>query len=186
MCLFLRILTPGVPNSKLISLYTIRVLCFWETGHDDRGENTEKEPNFKLGLNHSFVVVACLWVALGLLVTVNIAVNGVHHFYGPTGYCELEVFFAACTDLTHGTGCWIRSEYSVQRTATDFVFMWMTTLCNIVIYGILFLNFRGYIMTDGRHLKVLRNPEPFNDFASVRQAYGLLLWVYFSFPVASN
>src|SRR5712691_4699376 len=92
-----------------------------------------------------------------------------------------ERFFTACTDLTHETGCWIRAEYSVQRTATDFAFMWTTTLCNIVIYGILFLNFRGYITTDGRHLQLLRNPETFNAFASVRQAYGLLLWDIFQF-----
>lgn len=171
----------GFQNAKLISLYTIRVLCFWKTGHGDRREDTENEPKSNLGLNRSFVAVACLWVTLGLLVTINIAVNGVHHFYGPTGFCEPEVSFAAGKDLTHETGCWIRAEYSVQRTATDFAFMWTTTLCNIVIYGILFLNFRGYITTDGRRLQVLRNPETYNAFASVRQAYGLLLWVIFQF-----
>lgn len=42
----------------------------------------------KVDLKRSLIIVACLWVALGLLVTVNIAINGVDRFYGPTGYCE--------------------------------------------------------------------------------------------------
>jgi len=143
-------------STLIISLHTLRVLCFWKTSNVDGRKDTEKsEPN--VGLNHSLVVVACLWVAVGLLVTVNIAINGVDRFYGPTGYW-----------------CWIRAEYSVQRTVNDFAFMWMTTLCNIIIYGILFLNFRGYITTDGWHIRIRRKPERFDVLGPARQAYSLL------------
>ena len=79
---------------KITSLHTLRVLCFWKTVHVDGRTDTEEKAESKVGLNHSLIVVACLWVALGLLVTINIAINGVDRFYGPTGYCEfcLAVF----------------------------------------------------------------------------------------------
>jgi hypothetical protein len=53
--------------------------------------------------------------------------------------------------------------------------MWITAVFNIVIYIILFFFLRGYIITDGWHMYLARNPEPFNILASLKQAYGLLL-----------
>jgi len=41
-----------------------------------------------MSLRRSFVVVTCLWIIVGLIVAVNIAINGAIHFYGPTGYCK--------------------------------------------------------------------------------------------------
>jgi len=64
--------------------------------------------------------------------------------------------------------------------------MWMTTLCNIVIYGTLFLNFRGYITQDGWRIRVRRKPEPFNVLGPAKQAYNFLLWGNFSsYPLVS-
>jgi len=145
-------------STLIISFYTLRVLCFWRIGNNDSQTDTEKK-EWKMRLRSSFVVVACLWAALGLLVGVNVAVDGVRHFYGPTGYW-----------------CWIRAEYSVQRTATDFGFLWATTFCNVVVYGILFLYFKGYIITDGCHIRVLRKSESLNVLGPPRQAYGLLFY----------
>jgi len=145
-------------STLIISFYTLRVLCFWRIGNND-GETDTEQKEWKMRLSSSFVVVACLWAALGLLVGINVAVDGVRHFYGPTGYW-----------------CWIRAEYSVQRTATDFVFMWATVLCTSVAYGILFLYFKGYITTDGWHIRVCRKPESLNVLGPPRQAYGLLFY----------
>lgn len=65
-------------------------------------------------MNHSLVVVACLWAALGLLVTINIAIDGVHHFYGPAGYCKLRlrhvVQFLVGLNLTWPKGAGYRSS----------------------------------------------------------------------------
>jgi len=112
-------------------------------------------------LIHSLVVVACLWCSLGLLVTINVIVDGVQRFYGPTGYW-----------------CWIQARYSIQRIATDFGFMWITAICNVVVYGLLFLYFKGYITTDGYHVKLfqVRDPTSFNTLMPLKQVYGLLFY----------
>ena len=75
---------------KIISLYTLRVVCFWRVGDSDKetGFTRENVPVRKRSLFHSLAVVACLWCFLGLLVIVNVVVDGVQQFYGPTGYCE--------------------------------------------------------------------------------------------------
>jgi hypothetical protein len=71
---------------KLISLYTLRTLCFSSSrvvlGTD------EEERARKKSLHRSFVVVAFLWGAVFLIVAVNIDANGAHRFYGPAGYCK--------------------------------------------------------------------------------------------------
>ena len=82
----LRVLTREYRFVKIISLYTFRTLCFPETYCD--GQIVDEEGVHKKNLHRSLVVVACLWASLGFLVTVNVAVDGVHRFYGPTGYCK--------------------------------------------------------------------------------------------------
>ncbi|KAI0287246.1 hypothetical protein BC826DRAFT_60818 [Russula brevipes] len=145
-------------STLIISLYMLRVLCFWRIGESTSEGRTEtEEKKRKTSLNHSVVVIVCLGVVISLLVSINIAVQGVHRFYGPTGYW-----------------CWIRAEYSVQRTATDFAFMWATTGCNIAIYGILFLYFKGYITTDGWYIQLLRKPEP--ALGHLRLAHRILFY----------
>jgi hypothetical protein len=82
----LRLRTHADGFVKIISIYTLKVLCFSEVFHDGQSsyEKTQKK-----NLNRSFIVVACLWASLGLLVTINVVtVDRAHHFYGPTGYCE--------------------------------------------------------------------------------------------------
>jgi hypothetical protein len=54
--------------------------------------------------------------------------------------------------------------------------MWFTVLCNIVVYGILFLYFKGYITTDGWHIQLFREPAPLHALMPLKRVYGLLLW----------
>ncbi|KAH9991478.1 hypothetical protein BJV77DRAFT_531342 [Russula vinacea] len=149
-------------STLIISLYTLRVVCFWRIG--DSGRQTEPtRANIwarRKNLIRSLIIVACLWCSLGILVAINVAVDGVQRFYGPTGYW-----------------CWIQANYSIQRTATDFGFMWITAFCNIAVYGILFLYFKGYITTDGWHIRLFSEPaELFHPLMSVKQVYGLLFY----------
>ena len=69
---------------KLISLYTLKTICFPRVTLDP----VEEEEARKKSLCRSLVIVAFLWSIVGLIVVVNIAVNGAHRFYGPTGYCK--------------------------------------------------------------------------------------------------
>lgn len=66
---------------KIISIYTLRTLCFSRV-------IDEEEKARKKSLRRSFIVVACLWSAVGLMAAVNIAANGAHRFYSPAGYCK--------------------------------------------------------------------------------------------------
>ncbi|KAI9510983.1 hypothetical protein F5148DRAFT_473829 [Russula earlei] len=141
-------------SSLIISLFTLRVVCFWRIGRTDTDEKDHKRK-----LIWSVIVVASLWIALGVLVGVNMAVSKNGRFYAPTGYW-----------------CWISAEYSVQRTATDFAFIWTTASCSIVVYGMLFLYLKGYITTDGWRVRVRRHADPLHVHGHLRQAYGLLFY----------
>lgn len=70
---------------KTISLYTVKTLCFSRVVL----QPDEEEKARKKSLRRSFIVVACLWSAVGLIVAVNMAAVGASRFYGPTGhYCK--------------------------------------------------------------------------------------------------
>ncbi|KAI0283560.1 hypothetical protein BC826DRAFT_1110128 [Russula brevipes] len=146
-------------SSLIISIYTLRTLCFMKVVHHNKISETEKERERKNRLRRSLFVVACLWAAIGLLLIINMAVNGLYHFYSPTGFW-----------------CWIHPEYSIQRTAADFAFMWITTVFNIIIYGLLFLYFRGYITTNEGHIHISCTPKPINVLGPLKQACGLLFY----------
>ncbi|KAH9172723.1 hypothetical protein EDB89DRAFT_2164381 [Lactarius sanguifluus] len=119
----------------------------------------EEEKARKKSLRRSFIVVACLWSAVGLLVAVNTAAVGASRFYGPTGHW-----------------CWIRHAYSVQRVAADYAFRWATAISNIAIYAVVFLYLRGYITTSGWKMRVSRKPEAVNVLGPSKEAYGLLFY----------
>ena len=42
----------------------------------------------KRSLLWSLGIVAVLWTVVGLILAINIGVDGSSHFYGPTGLCE--------------------------------------------------------------------------------------------------
>jgi len=56
--------------------------------------------------------------------------------------------------------------------------MWITTLCNIVVYGVLYLYFKGHITTDGWRVKVfrVRDSASFHTHMPPKQLYGLLFY----------
>ncbi|KAH9074301.1 hypothetical protein EDB83DRAFT_1953136 [Lactarius deliciosus] len=142
-------------STLTISLYTVKTLCFSRVVLQPE----EEEKARKKSLRHSFIVVACLWSAVSLLVAVNMAVVGASRFYGPTGHW-----------------CWIRHAYSVQRVASDYAFRWATAMSNIAIYAVVFLYLRGYITTTGWKMHVSRKPEAVNVLGPSKEAYGLLFY----------
>ncbi|KAI0262963.1 hypothetical protein BC834DRAFT_889872 [Gloeopeniophorella convolvens] len=141
-----------------ISIYTFVTLCFCKAHTDDQTAE-EKERERKRGILLTVIGLALLWASLALLATVNIGINGAQRFYGPAGYW-----------------CWIRDAFPVQRTATDFVFMWITAAFNTMIYAVLFIYFRGYITTNGWHMHISRRREPVSTLGTRKEAYGLLFY----------
>ena len=75
-------LTCTCGRRKLISLHTLRKLCF-STVILQSDEKARKK-----SLHCSFLVVAFLWSVVILIVALNIDANGAYRFYGPTGYCK--------------------------------------------------------------------------------------------------
>ncbi|KAI9435370.1 hypothetical protein F5148DRAFT_1380385 [Russula earlei] len=139
---------------KSIGVYTLYILCF--SGVPPVYEN--EDDRRRKSLRRSLAFIVCLWIAVGLVLTINMGADGAYHFYGPTGFW-----------------CWIASTYSVQRIAADYAFFWITAASNIVIYSILFLFIKGYIATDG--WRIYRRPvrQEISDLSSKR-AYGLLYY----------
>ncbi|KAH9995626.1 hypothetical protein BJV74DRAFT_829082 [Russula compacta] len=146
-------------STLIIALYTLKSFCFSRVTNHGNDQVGEGDNVCKHDFRWSLGLVICIWTAVGLIVAINIAADGAYNFYGPSGLW-----------------CWIQREYSVQQTAADYVFMWITATFNIVIYIILFLHFRGYITTDGWRMRLSRSPEPINIVGPLKQAYGLLFY----------
>ncbi|KAI9438712.1 hypothetical protein H4582DRAFT_192953 [Lactarius indigo] len=142
-------------STLTISLYTVKTLCFSRVVL----QPDEEERARKKSLRCSFIVVACLWSAVGLIVAVSAFAAGASRFYGPAGHW-----------------CWIQHEYSVQRVAADYAFRWATAIFNIAIYAVVFLYLRGHITTSGWKMRVSRKPEAVNILGPSKQAYGLLFY----------
>ncbi|KAI9508436.1 hypothetical protein F5148DRAFT_1149032 [Russula earlei] len=140
---------------KAIAVYTLYVLCF---SGGDQLTNENEDDRRRKSLRRSLAFTLCLWITVGLVVAINMGVDGAYHFYGPTGFW-----------------CWIASKYSIQRIAADYAFFWITAASNIVIYSILFLYIKGYIATNG--WRIYRRPvrQEISDVSSKR-AYGLLYY----------
>ena len=85
-------------------------LCFRKTIVRNNGQIDEEHNNntCRQGLRWSLGIVAVQWIAVILLVVVNIAVDGAYHFYGPTGLCEL-ICLSCTAYLDKGQGAGFRA-----------------------------------------------------------------------------
>jgi len=149
-------------STLIIAIYTIKTLCSSGTTHDDIDGQSAREitaHSRRHGLCLSLKIVAGVWIVVSLLFGINIAADGSYHFYGPTGLW-----------------CWIKPEYSVQRTVADFVFMWITAGFNIVIYTILFFYLRGHITIKGWRISLSDTVNEPIIVGPKKQAYGLLFY----------
>jgi hypothetical protein len=65
-----------------IAIYTFSIVIF-QLRHDTN-------------LFRAVLIVAGIWIAIILIVAINIGVNGASRFYGPTGHCESIPFTLGC------------------------------------------------------------------------------------------
>jgi hypothetical protein len=70
--------------------------------HDDQ---LDEKKMCRKRLQRSLLIIVCIWAGVALIVTINATVNGVGHFYGPTGYCKAYAsFYRSDFDMTQGVG----------------------------------------------------------------------------------
>jgi hypothetical protein len=74
-----------------MATYTIMVLCFMKPVKPDNVQVGEEDYNNNArtrSICWSLGVVTVLWIVVGLIVAINIGVDGLSQFYGPTpGLC---------------------------------------------------------------------------------------------------
>lgn len=98
------------------------------------------------------LIVAGIWIAIILNVAINIGINGASHFYGPTG-----------------AWCWITKEFPVQRTAADFLWMWISAFSSVLGYVAVFLVLGGFVKVKG--WRVRRTPR--QEYPSIPPSHTL-------------
>ncbi|CAL1695298.1 unnamed protein product [Somion occarium] len=90
----------------------------------------------------AFTVLSVIWLFLILIVSISFATHKGRTYYGNTQYW-----------------CWITSAYPVQRIALEYVWMWISSLLNIVLYVPIALVLKGVIAVSGGRLRVLHRRE---------------------------
>jgi hypothetical protein len=81
-------------------------------------------------------ILAGIWTFLLIIVATNASINRKKDYYGDT-------------DLW----CWITEDFPVQRIALEYFWMWFTSLLNIVLYCILALVIKGFVVFNGWHMR---------------------------------
>lgn len=104
-------------------------------------------------MSRAVFIVAGIWFAIILNVAINIGINGASRFYGPTGPCKYISFIIRGRGLIPLQGCWITSEFSVQRTVADFLWMWISAFSSILAYIAVFLVLGGFIVVEGWRIR---------------------------------
>jgi hypothetical protein len=118
-----------------------------------------------------------IWIAIILNVAINVGVNGISRFYGPTGHCRLILRVFASPKLTRCKGCWISGEFSVQEIVADFLWMWISAFFSVLAYVPVFLVLGGFVETEGwrvRWTNERQSPHLASLFSSRRVAYKML------------
>ncbi|KAK0494649.1 hypothetical protein EDD18DRAFT_351837 [Armillaria luteobubalina] len=88
----------------------------------------------------SIVIVSFIWIFIALNVGLSYATHP-GNYYGNTGYW-----------------CWIRDEYGVERITLEYLWIWITLAVMFIIYGLIALVMRGFIIVDeGVHFMIHGN-----------------------------
>jgi hypothetical protein len=124
-------------------------------------------------LFRAVLIVAGIWIAIILNVAVNIGINGASRFYGPTGACG-SILFPRVWKLNLFQGCWITKEFPVQRTAADFLWMWISAFSSVLAYAAVFLVLRGVVEVEGWRVRWTLGQESRFIIPSHTLAYKML------------
>jgi len=80
----------------------------------------------------AFLFLFLIWLFIGLIVGLSLATHKGKDYYGNTVYW-----------------CWITGNYSFQRIALEYFWLWLAVLINVFCYGIMALVVKGALVIDG-------------------------------------
>ncbi|KAE9408213.1 hypothetical protein BT96DRAFT_1013670 [Gymnopus androsaceus JB14] len=86
----------------------------------------------------AYLVLFLIWLFIGLIVGISIAAHKGKGYYGNTEYW-----------------CWITGDYSFERIALEYLWLWLAAFVNLVCYGIMALVVKGVLLVDGARFRYL-------------------------------
>jgi len=105
------------------------------------------------------LIVAGIWIVIILNVAINIGIDGASHFYGPTG-----------------SWCWITKDFPVQRTAADFLWMWISAFSSVLAYVAVFLVLGDFVKVEGWRVRWTPRQQSPSILPSHTLAYKMLAY----------
>jgi hypothetical protein len=124
-------------------------------------------------LFRAWLIVAGIWIAIILNVSINVGING-SHFYVPGRCCEF-IPFTREWKLNLSQGCWIASEFKVQQIVADYLWMWISAFASVLAYVAVFLVLRGFVKVEGWRVRWTPRQEPLAIRPSQTVAYKMLV-----------
>jgi hypothetical protein len=142
-----------------VAIHTFSTIIFW------------RRPD--TNLFRAALIVAGIWIVIILNVAINIGINGASHFYGPTGSCE-SIPFIRVWKLNLFQGCWITKDFPVQRTAADFLWMWISAFSSVLAYVAVFLVLGDFVKVEGWRVRWTPRQQSPSILPSHTLAYKML------------
>jgi len=100
----------------------------------------------------AIIVIATIWTFIALIVGLGVSTHRGEVYYGNTQYW-----------------CWITKDFSKQRIALEYFWLWLAAFGNIIIYASLFLVVKGIIVVRGSKIHLRgRKDRYYNRYATPR------------------
>lgn len=108
-------------------------------------------------------MVIGVWVVTALVVGIPNIVHRNEEYYGDTKFCtpvslSRHVIFLCTKRTIPSIGCWIPSRFRTEQLLSEYLWVWLAAFSMIILYGIMFLVMRGFILIEnGIHWRTSKN-----------------------------
>lgn len=82
--------------------------------------------------------------------------------------------------LQVSSGCWITSDYPVQRIVLEYLWLWITAFLNFILYIplALVLFFNATVVIKGGRVRFVKNPMSWRDDGRAEKTVAVKMLVY--------